>query len=242
MPISKTILLVIVLAPLFGAIVAGLFGRQVGRAGAHTVTIAGVALSCALSCYVLYRLVWDGAPVFNQNVYEWFRVGNFGAHVDISANIGFLIDRLTAMMMVVVTFVSLMVHVYTIGYMADDPGYQRFFSYIALFTFSMLMLVMSNNFLQLFFGWEAVGLVSYLLIGFWYTRPTAIFANLKAFIVNRVGDFGFLLGIAGVLYWFHSLDYAQVFINTTNLAYANEPKTIELIAGHPWSIATIVCI
>jgi NADH-quinone oxidoreductase subunit L len=242
MPISKTILLVIVLAPLFGAIVAGLAGRQVGRAGAHTVTIAGVGLSCALSIYVLYRLVFDGAPVFNQNVYEWFRVGNLGAHADISANIGFLVDRLTAMMMVVVTFVSLMVHVYTIGYMADDPGYQRFFSYIALFTFSMLMLVMSNNFLQLFFGWEAVGLVSYLLIGFWYTRPTAIFANLKAFLVNRVGDFGFLLGIAGVLYWFHSLDYAQVFINTSNLAFAHEPKTIELISGHPWSIATIVCV
>ncbi|HEY6985158.1 MAG TPA: NADH-quinone oxidoreductase subunit L, partial [Rhodanobacteraceae bacterium] len=150
MTISKTILLVIVLAPLFGAIVAGLFGRQIGRAGAHTITIAGVALSCALSFYVLYQLVWAGAPVFNQNVYEWFHIGNVGAHADISANIGFLVDRLTAMMMVVVTFVSLMVHVYTIGYMADDPGYQRFFSYIALFTFSMLMLVMSNNFLQLF--------------------------------------------------------------------------------------------
>ncbi|HJT99352.1 MAG TPA: NADH-quinone oxidoreductase subunit L [Rhodanobacteraceae bacterium] len=241
MTISKTILLVIVLAPLFGAIVAGLFGRWIGRAGAHTVTIAGVALSCALSFYVLYQLVWMGAPVFNQNVYEWFHVGNLGPHADISANIGFLIDRLTAMMMVVVTFVSLMVHVYTIGYMADDPGYQRFFSYIALFTFSMLMLVMSNNFLQLFFGWEAVGLVSYLLIGFWYTRPTAIFANLKAFLVNRVGDFGFLLGIGGVLYWFHSLDYAQVFANTLSpMGYAT--KTVELFAGHPWSVATVICV
>ncbi len=241
MLISKTILLVIVLAPLFGAIVAGLAGRQIGRVGAHTVTIGGVGLSCALSFYVLYQLVWGGAPVFNQNVYEWFHIGNVGAHADISANIGFLIDRLTAMMMVVVTFVSLMVHVYTIGYMADDPGYQRFFSYIALFTFSMLMLVMSNNFLQLFFGWEAVGLVSYLLIGFWYTRPTAIFANLKAFIVNRVGDFGFLLGIAGVLYWFHSLDYSQVFINTASpLGYG--AKTVELFAGHPWHVATIICI
>ncbi len=241
MPISKIILLVIVLAPLFGAIVAGLFGRQIGRVGAHTVTIAGVGLSCALSFYVLYQLVWGGAPVFNQNVYEWFHIGNAGPHGDISANIGFLIDRLTAMMMVVVTFVSLMVHIYTIGYMADDPGYQRFFSYIALFTFSMLMLVMSNNFLQLFFGWEAVGLVSYLLIGFWYTRPTAIFANLKAFIVNRVGDFGFLLGIAGVLYWFHSLDYSQVFINTASpLGFG--AKTVELFAGHPWHVATIICI
>jgi NADH-quinone oxidoreductase subunit L len=241
MPISKTILLVIVLAPLFGAVVAGLFGRQIGRAGASTVTIAGVALSCALSFYVLYQLVWAGAPVFNQNVYEWFHIGNLGAHADISANIGFLIDRLTAMMMVVVTFVSLMVHVYTVGYMADDPGYQRFFSYIALFTFSMLMLVMSNNFLQLFFGWEAVGLVSYLLIGFWYTRPTAIFASLKAFIVNRVGDFGFLLGIAGVLYWFHSLDYSQVFINTASpMGYG--AKTVELFAGHPWHVATVICV
>ncbi len=241
MLISKTILLVIVLAPLFGAIVAGLFGRQIGRAGAHTVTIAGVGLSCALSFYVLYQLVWGGAPVFNQNVYEWFHIGSSGPHGDISANIGFLIDRLTAMMMVVVTFVSLMVHVYTIGYMAEDPGYQRFFSYIALFTFSMLMLVMSNNFLQLFFGWEAVGLVSYLLIGFWYTRPTAIFANLKAFLVNRVGDFGFLLGIAGVLYWFHSLDYSQVFINTASpLGFG--ARTVELFAGHPWHVATIICI
>jgi len=242
MLISKTVLLTIVLAPLFGALVAGLFGRQIGRVGAHTVTIAGVALSCALSCYVLYQLVWGGAPAFNQNIYNWFYIGNAGPHVDISANIGFLVDRLSAMMMVVVTFVSLMVHIYTIGYMAEDPGYQRFFSYIALFTFSMLMLVMSNNFLQLFFGWEAVGLVSYLLIGFWYTRPTAIFANLKAFIVNRVGDFGFLLGIAGVLYWFHSLDYAQVFINTSSPAYGLSTKTVELFTGHPWSVATIVCV
>ncbi|HKE46436.1 MAG TPA: NADH-quinone oxidoreductase subunit L, partial [Rhodanobacteraceae bacterium] len=187
------------------------------------------------------QLVWGGAPVFNNNVYEWFHIGNIGPHADISANIGFLVDRLTAMMMVVVTFVSLMVHVYTIGYMADDPGYQRFFSYIALFTFSMLMLVMSNNFLQLFFGWEAVGLVSYLLIGFWYTRPTAIFANLKAFLVNRVGDFGFLLGIGGVLYWFHSLDYAQVFANTLSpMGYS--AKTIELFAGHPWHITTVICV
>src|SRR5262249_1956372 len=157
-------------------------------------------LSCVLSFYVLYQLVWGGAQPYNENLYTWLQVGGIDAHV------GFLVDRLTAMMMVVVTFVSLMVHVYTIGYMAEDDGYQRFFSYIALFTFSMLMLVMSNNFLQLFFGWEAVGLVSYLLIGFWFKRPTAVFANMKAFLVNRVGDFGFLLGIAGVLYFFHSLD------------------------------------
>ena len=235
--LDKNILLTIVLAPLFGAVVAGLFGRRIGRTASHGVTIAGVALSCALSIYVLYQLVWAGAEVFNQNVYTWFEVGSTSAHV------GFLIDRLTAMMMVVVTFVSLMVHVYTIGYMAEDDGYERFFSYIALFTFSMLMLVMSNNFLQLFFGWEAVGLVSYMLIGFWYKRPSAIFANMKAFIVNRVGDFGFLLGIAGVLMWFGgSLDYATVF------AYAQDPavdvgaRSVELIAGHPWQVATIVCI
>src|SRR3954452_15212176 len=230
MPISKTILLVIVLAPLFGALVAGLFGRQIGRVGAHTVTIAGVGLSCALSFYVLYQLVWGGAPVYNQNVYEWLHIGNAGPHADISANIGFLVDRLTAMMMVVVTFVSLMVHVYTIGYMAEDPGYQRFFSYISLFTFSMLMLVMANNFLQLFFGWEAVGVVSYLLIGFWYTRETAIYANLKAFLVNRVGDFGFILGIGLVLVNFGTLDYAAVFSQTFTFA----GKGFEIIPGHPW--------
>ena len=151
--LSQNILLAIALAPLLGAIVAGLFGRRIGRAGAHGVTIAGVALSFALSAWVLKQLVWDGVPVFNQNLYTWFQVAGYEAHI------GFLVDRLTAVMMVVVTFVSLMVHVYTIGYMAEDPGYQRFFAYIALFTFAMLMLVMSNNFLQLFFGWEAVGLV-----------------------------------------------------------------------------------
>src|SRR6185312_5994763 len=171
-----------------------------GRVGAHSVTIAGVALSCALSFYVLYQMVWGGAPTYNENVYTWFQVGDFSTHV------GFMIDRLTALMMVVVTFVSLMVHIYTIGYMADDDGYQRFFSYIALFTFSMLMLVMANNFFQLFVGWELVGLVSYLLIGFWFKKPTAIFANLKAFLVNRVGDFGFLLGIGLVLAFTGTLD------------------------------------
>src|SRR5690606_13159952 len=184
--ISKAVLLAIVLAPLGGAIIAGLFGRQVGRVGAQSATILGVAASCALSCWVLWQLL-QGASPFNENVYTWFSVAGIEAHV------GFMVDRLTAMMMVVVTFVSLLVHVYTIGYMADDPGYQRFFSYISLFTFSMLMLVMANNFLQLFFGWEAVGLVSYLLIGFWFKRPSAVFANLKAFLVNRVGDFGMVL-------------------------------------------------
>jgi NADH-quinone oxidoreductase subunit L len=202
--LSTNVLLIIAFAPLIGAIIAGLFGRQVGRSGAHTATIVGVALSCALSCQVLWQL-WSGADPYNQNVYTFFEIGGYSAHV------GFMVDKLTAMMMVVVTFVSLLVHVYTIGYMAEDEGYQRFFSYISLFTFSMLMLVMSNNFLQLFFGWEAVGLVSYLLIGFWYKRPTAVFANMKAFLVNRVGDFGFLLGIAAVLHVYGSLDYATVF-------------------------------
>jgi NADH-quinone oxidoreductase subunit L len=233
MAISTTHLLIIVLAPLLGAIVAGFFGRQVGRAGAHTATILGVALSCAFSCYVLYQLVGQGAGPYNQNVYTFFEVGGYSAHV------GFLVDRLTAMMMVVVTFVSLLVHVYTIGYMAEDPGYQRFFAYISLFTFSMLMLVMSNNFLQLFFGWEAVGLVSYLLIGFWFRRPTAVFANLKAFLVNRVGDFGFLLGIAAVVWYFGTLDYANVFASAGQVL---EGRTIEVLAGHEWSVATMICI
>ncbi len=202
----KTVLVLIPLLPLLGAIIAGLFGRAVGRAGAHSVTILGVLASCVLSGYAFMQaLDAPGGVLFNGNVYTWITMGDTPVHV------GFLVDRLTALMMVVVTFVSLMVHVYTIGYMADDPGYQRFFSYISLFTFSMLMLVMANNFLQLFFGWEAVGLVSYLLIGFWYTRPTAIYANLKAFLVNRVGDFGFILGIGLVLAYCGTLDYAQVF-------------------------------
>ena len=190
------------------AILVTLFRKQVGRIGSHVVTIAGVALSCGLSCWVLYQLVGQGAPAFNENLYTWFSVGGYESHV------GFMVDKLTAMMMVVVTFVSLLVHVYTIGYMEEDPGYQRFFSYISLFTFSMLMLVMANNFMQLFFGWEAVGLVSYLLIGFWFKRPTAIFANLKAFLVNRVGDFGFILGIAAVLF---CIAVAGIFLNRKNV-------------------------
>jgi NADH-quinone oxidoreductase subunit L len=230
--ISKWVLLAIVLAPLLGATLAGLFGRRIGRVGAHSVTILGVAASFGLSAYVLWQLVGQGAPPFNENVYTWFQVGNIQAHV------GFMIDKLTAMMMVVVTFVSLLVHVYTIGYMHEDPGYQRFFSYISLFTFSMLMLVMANNFLQLFFGWEAVGLVSYLLIGFWFKRPSAIFANLKAFLVNRVGDFGFLLGIAAVLYWFGTLDYATVFANAPLV----RDTVVQVFTGHDWSVATLICI
>ncbi|MBP6309231.1 MAG: NADH-quinone oxidoreductase subunit L, partial [Arenimonas sp.] len=203
--LSLPILLTVALAPLLGSILAGLFGSQIGRAGAHYITILLVMLSCALSIFVLGQLVYEGAVPFNQNIYTFFEIGQYSAHV------GFMVDKLTAMMMVVVTFVSLLVHVYTIGYMVEDPGYQRFFSYISLFTFSMLMLVMSNNFLQLFFGWEAVGLVSYLLIGFWYKRPSAIFANLKAFLVNRVGDFGFLLGICAVVYYTGTLDYSIAF-------------------------------
>jgi len=231
MAISQIHLVLIVLLPLLGALIAGLFGRFVGRAGAHTVTILGVAASCALSCHVLWQLL-QGAPTFNEDVYGWLQAGS------ISVNVGFLVDKLSAMMMVVVTFVSLLVHIYTIGYMAEDEGYTRFFSYISLFTFSMLMLVMSNNFMQLFFGWEAVGLVSYLLIGFWYKKPTAVFANLKAFLVNRVGDFGFLLGISGVLLWIGSLDYGTVFAH----ADAIRGATVEILPGHAWSIATVICI
>ena len=224
--------LTIVLAPLIAAVVAGVFGRQVGRAGAHWVTVAGVGLSCVLSFLVLKDLYWDGGEVQNYNVYTW--AVSDGLHMQV----GFLIDRLTALMMVVVTFVSLMVHIYTIGYMHDDPGYQRFFGYISLFTFSMLMLVMANNFLQLFFGWEAVGLVSYLLIGFWFKKESAIFANLKAFLVNRVGDFGFILGIAGVVMFTDSLDYATVFASADTIA----AQEIELFSGAPWNAMTVICI
>ena len=224
--------LIIVLAPLTASIVAGLAGKQIGRAGAHWVTIIGVGISCALSLLVLKNMFWGGAAAENISVYTW--AATDGLHMEV----GFLVDRLTALMMCVVTFVSLAVHIYTIGYMHEDPGYQRFFSYISLFTFSMLMLVMSNNFLQLFFGWEAVGLVSYLLIGFWYKRESAIFANLKAFLVNRVGDFGFILGIAGVVMFTGSLDYATVF----GQADAVAAQQIEVFSGNPWNAMTMICI
>ncbi len=227
-------LLAIVLAPLFGSILAGLLGKQIGRSGSHMVTILGVGIAFVLSVIVFKQITMDGAEIFNQTIYTWAQIGGLNFEV------GFLIDNLTAMMMVVVTFVSLMVHIYTIGYMKDDPGYQRFFSYIALFTFSMLMLVMSNNFLQLFFGWEAVGLVSYLLIGFWYKKPTAIYANLKAFLVNRVGDFGFLLGIAGVLAFFGTLDYASVFEKAPELAATG--ATMNIWGDANWSVLTVICI
>ncbi|UGA39100.1 NADH-quinone oxidoreductase subunit L [Chromobacterium haemolyticum] len=229
----KSLYLLIALAPLAGSIIAGLFGWAIGRRASHVVTIAGVALSAALSLKVLHAFLTGQAEVFNGPVYTWLTVGGY------EFSVGFLVDSLTAMMLVVVTSVSLMVHIYTIGYMQEDPGYQRFFSYISLFTFSMLMLVMSNNFIQLFFGWEAVGLVSYLLIGFWFKRPTAIFANLKAFLVNRVGDFGFLLGIGLVLAYFGgSLNYSDVFAAAPALAN----KTISLIPGTEWSLLSVTCI
>jgi len=227
----KSLLVLIPLAPLVGSLFAGLLGRTIGRTGAHLATILGVAVALFASLFVANEVFSHGFH-FNEALYTWITVGSLPMQV------GFLIDPLTATMMVVVTFVSLMVHIYTIGYMHEDPGYQRFFSYIALFTFAMLMLVMSNNFLQLFFGWEAVGLVSYLLIGFWFTRPTAIYANMKAFLVNRVGDFGFLLGIGLVLAHFGSLDYQTVF----NAASSHSNDTITLFAGSPWSLMTVTCI
>ncbi len=227
----QAIYLAVPLACLAGAVIAGLFGWKIGRIGAHTVTILGVAISFALSAFAVLPDVLAG-NTFNGTVYIWGRSGG------IPMEVGFLIDPLSALMMAVVSFISLIVHVYTIGYMRDDPGYQRFFSYIALFTFSMLMLVMSNNFLQLFFGWEAVGLVSYLLIGFWFTRNSAIYANLKAFIVNRVGDFGFLLGIAAIYYYFGTLDYTAVFAIAPQLA----GKTVQIIPGADWNVLSLICI
>ncbi|NNF16516.1 MAG: NADH-quinone oxidoreductase subunit L [Gammaproteobacteria bacterium] len=224
--------LLIILAPLIAAIVAGLFGQRIGRAGAHWLCIGGVGLSFALSAVVFYGIVFGGQAPVNETVYIWMISDGLRMEV------GFLIDRLSALMMCVVTFVSLMVHIYTVGYMREDPGYQRFFSYISLFTFAMLMLVMSNNFLQLFFGWEAVGLVSYLLIGFWYKKPTAIHANLKAFLVNRVGDFGFLLGIAAVAYLAGSLDYSEVFAQ----AAAISERELSLFSGTSWNAMTVICI
>ncbi|MCP5144299.1 MAG: NADH-quinone oxidoreductase subunit L [Gammaproteobacteria bacterium] len=226
------ILLTIVLAPLLASIIAGIFGKQVGRTGAHLVTIGAVGLSFLLSLIPFSRFVLDGQAPLDMVLYTW------AESAGIPFQVGFLIDPLSASMMTVVTFVSWMVHIYTIGYMHDDPGYQRFFSYISLFTFSMLMLVMSNNFLQLFFGWEAVGVVSYLLIGFWFKKDTAIFANMKAFLVNRVGDFGFLLGIGAVLLYCGSLHYGTVFENTEALS----AESIEVFAGHPWSVVTLTCI
>ncbi|WP_173052584.1 NADH-quinone oxidoreductase subunit L [Candidatus Nitrotoga sp. AM1P] len=229
MSTMENLYLLVPLAPLVGAIIAGLFGKLLGRTWTHRITILLVAVSFSASLLIFQDVM--AGHTFNGTVYQWLTAG------DTRFEVGFLIDRLTVMMMLVVTFVSLMVHIYTIGYMVDDAGYQRFFSYISLFTFSMLMLVMANNFLQLFFGWEAVGLVSYLLIGFWYTRPTATYANLKAFLVNRVGDFGFLLGIGLVLMVFGTLDYASVFASSH--LYAND---IAPIPGVSWNVISAICI
>jgi NADH-quinone oxidoreductase subunit L len=230
--LNASTLLAVPLAPLVGSALAGIFGTQfggnwIGRRLAHTLTILGVLVAFILSA-MTFKSVVDGAR-FNETLYTWMVVGG------LKMEVGFLIDSLTAMMMCVVTFVSLMVHIYTIGYMEEDEGYNRFFAYISLFTFSMLMLVMSNNMLQLFFGWEAVGLVSYLLIGFWFNKPTAIFANMKAFLVNRVGDFGFILGIGLIAAYAGTLNYAEAFAKTAELGAITFP-------GTDWMLVTVICI
>ena len=231
--LSANLLLAVPLAPLVGCAVAGIFGTAfggnvIGRRTAHTATILGVFVAFLISALTLKNVALDGAR-FNETIYEWMVIGG------LKMEVGFMVDGLTAMMMCVVTFVSLMVHVYTIGYMEEDAGYNRFFSYISLFTFSMLMLVMSNNLLQLFFGWEAVGLVSYLLIGFWFNRPSAIFANMKAFLVNRVGDFGFILGIGLIAAYANTLNYTEIFVHRLELADL-------LMPGTDWALITVICI
>lgn len=222
----------VVLAPLIASIVAGLFARRIGRAGAHWVAVVGIGISFVLSSVAFKHIVIDGAEPFDEAIYTWLVSG------DTRLVLGFLIDKLSVTMMMVVSFVSWMIHIYTIGYMRDDPGYQRFFSYTALFTFFMLMLVMANNFLQLFFGWEGVGLVSYLLIGFWFKRESANQASLKAFLANRIGDFGFVLGIAAIMMYFHTLDYSQVFHQAPSMANT----TIEVFRGADWSLMSVICV
>ncbi|MGX8786686.1 NADH-quinone oxidoreductase subunit L [Legionella pneumophila] len=231
----QQVCLVIVLTPLIGSAIAGFFRNQIGRVGAHTVTILGVAISLIFSIFLAWGLFSGSIPNTNSLVYHW---ASGGALIPYEFNIGFLIDPLSVVMLVIVNFVSLLVHVYSIGYMADDDGYQRFFSYISLFTFMMLMLVSANNFLQLFFGWEGVGLVSYLLIGFWYQKESAIEGSLKAFLVNRVGDFGFVLGIGLIFAYTGSLDYEKVFSSANYLASQN----IELFSGYSWSLITVICL
>ena len=231
--LNATTLLAVPMAPLVGALLAGILGTQfggnwIGRRLTHTLTILGVLIAFILSASTLKSVAIDGAR-FNETLYTWMTVG------DLKMEVGFMVDGLTAMMMCVVTFVSLMVHIYTIGYMDEDEGYNRFFAYISLFTFSMLMLVMSNNMLQLFFGWEAVGLVSYLLIGFWYNKPTAIFANMKAFLVNRVGDFGFILGIGLIAAYTGTLNYTEAFAQAADLSALTLP-------GTSWMLVTVICI
>ncbi|UDG82378.1 NADH-quinone oxidoreductase subunit L [Candidatus Vallotia cooleyia] len=233
--LNQNLLLAVPLAPLTGSLIAGLFGKKIGRHNAHFVTIFGVAIALVISILVFLDVL-DGSS-FNNTIYTWLTLPNIvPGQGGLRLEIGFLVDSLTAMMMCIITFVSLMVHIYAIGYMAKDSGYQRFFSYISLFTFSMLILVMSNNFLQLFFGWEAVGLVSYLLIGFWYTRPNAIYANMKAFLVNRIGDFGFLLGIGLVLAYTGSLNYGDVFKHRDALT------SVGVLPGTHWQLITVTCI
>lgn len=227
--------LIIVLAPLIGSIISGFFRNQIGRVGAHTVTISLVFVSLIASIHVACGILSGAMPISNELIYHW---ATGGALLPYEFNLGFLIDPLTVVMLVIVNFVSLLVHIYSIGYMADDDGYQRFFSYISLFTFMMLMLVTSNNFLQLFFGWEGVGLVSYLLIGFWYQKESAIEGNLKAFLVNRVGDFGFILGIGLIFAYTGSLEYSTAFKSAQYLA----SQSIEIFNGHPWSLMTVICI
>ena len=231
--IQASTLITVVLAPLVGSLLAGIWGTQLGGGGlgrrwAHSLTILGVLVSFVLSALTLQDVVVDGAR-FNESIYTWMQIG------ELKMEIGFMVDGLTAMMMCVVTFVSLMVHIYTIGYMEEDEGYNRFFAYISLFTFAMLMLVMSNNMLQLFFGWEAVGLVSYLLIGFWFNKPSAVFANMKAFLVNRVGDFGFILGIGLVAAYAGTLNYTEAFAKADQLAALTLP-------GTDWMLVTVICI
>ena len=231
--LSASMLLAVPMAPLAGALLAGILGTTfggnwIGRRLAHTITILGVFVAFILSALTLQSVAMDGAR-FNETLYTWMTVGN------LKMEVGFLVDGLTAMMMCVVTFVSLMVHIYTIGYMEEDAGYNRFFAYISLFTFSMLMLVMSNNMLQLFFGWEAVGLVSYLLIGFWFNKPSAVFANMKAFLVNRVGDFGFILGIALIAAYAGTLNYGEAFAKADELSKLTMP-------GTGWMLITVICI
>ena len=231
--LQASTLLTIALAPLAGSMLAGIFGTALGGAWmgrklSHGLTILGVLLSFVLSAQTLVQVVQEGAS-FNETIYTWMVVGG------LKMEVGFLVDGLSAMMMCVVTFVSLMVHIYTIGYMEEDEGYNRFFAYISLFTFAMLMLVMSNNLLQLFFGWEAVGLVSYLLIGFWFNKPSAVFANMKAFLVNRVGDFGFILGIGLIAAYAGTLNYAEVFAKATDLGALSLP-------GTSWMLVTVICI
>lgn len=230
-----TCCLLIVLLPLIGSLVAGFFRHQIGRAGAHSITILGIGGAFALSFYAAFRIIFMHDAALNVNLYTWVSGGDVFPY---AFHIGFLIDSLTVVMLVTVTFISLLVHIYSIGYMADDDGYQRFFSYISLFTFMMLMLVTANNFLQLFFGWEGVGLVSYLLIGFWYEKESANQGSLKAFLVNRVGDFGFILGIGLVLAYCGSLDYQTVFQQVPQIA----SQEITLFSGHAWSLMTVICL